>query len=162
VAAYVAGRSAGAARWTTRHDASGSSLIGMDETVVRTDRLTKRYGERLAVDSVSLTVGRGEVYGFLGPNGAGKTTTLRMLLGLVRPTGGRASVLGAAPGSPAASPGSALWSRARASTPTCPDGTTCGCCAASAAWGTAPPTPPWTGSDSAGAVVTGSAPTRWA
>ena len=100
--AYVDGRSAGAARWPTRHDASGSSLIGMDETVVRTDRLTKRYGERLAVDSVSLTVGRGEVYGFLGPNGAGKTTTLRMLLGLVRPTGGRASVLGAAPGSPAA------------------------------------------------------------
>jgi hypothetical protein len=65
--AYVAGRSAGAARWPTRHDASGSSLIGMDETVVRTDRLTKRYGERLAVDSVSLTVGRGEVYGFLAP-----------------------------------------------------------------------------------------------
>jgi hypothetical protein len=58
--AYVAGRSAGAARWPTRHDASGSSLIGMDETVVRTDRLTKRYGQRLAVDSVSLTVGRGE------------------------------------------------------------------------------------------------------
>jgi ABC-type glutathione transport system ATPase component len=83
--AYVAGRSAGAARWPTRHDASGSSLIGMDATVVRTDRLTKRYGERLAVHSVSLTVGRGEVYGFPGPDGAGKTTTLRMLLGLVRP-----------------------------------------------------------------------------
>jgi energy-coupling factor transporter ATP-binding protein EcfA2 len=101
VVAYVARRSAGAARRATRHDASGSSLIGMDGTVVRTDRLTRRFGERLAVDSVSLTVRRGEVYGFLGPNGAGKTTTLRMLLGLVRPTGGRASVLGAAPGSPA-------------------------------------------------------------
>src|SRR5688572_18867022 len=74
----------------------------MDEPVVATDRLTKRYGDRLAVDSVSLTVPRGQVYGFLGPNGAGKTTTLRMLLGLVRPTGGRASVLGAPPGSPAA------------------------------------------------------------
>ena len=71
----------------------------MDETVVATDHLTKRYGERLAVDSVSLTVRRGEVYGFLGPNGAGKTTTLRMLLGLVRPSSGRATVLGAAPGS---------------------------------------------------------------
>jgi ABC-2 type transport system ATP-binding protein len=76
--------------------------VGMDEIVVGTDRLTKRYGDRLAVDSVSLTVRRGEVYGFLGPNGAGKTTTLRMLLGLVRPTSGRASVLGAPPGSPAA------------------------------------------------------------
>ena len=51
---------------------------------------------------MSLTVRRGEVYGFLGPNGAGKTTTLRMLLGLVRPTSGRASVLGPGPGSPAA------------------------------------------------------------
>jgi ABC-type multidrug transport system ATPase subunit len=74
----------------------------MDETVVSTDLLTKRYGDRLAVDSVSLRVHRGEVYGFLGPNGAGKTTTLRMLLGLVRPTGGRASVLGAPPGAPEA------------------------------------------------------------
>jgi ABC-type multidrug transport system ATPase subunit len=71
----------------------------MTDTVVATDRLTKRYGDRLAVDSVSLTVRRGEVYGFLGPNGAGKTTTLRMLLGLVRPSAGRATVLGAAPGS---------------------------------------------------------------
>jgi ABC-2 type transport system ATP-binding protein len=70
----------------------------MTETVVATDRLTKRYGDRLAVDSVSLTVRRGEVYGFLGPNGAGKTTTLRMLLGLVRPSAGAALVLGAAPG----------------------------------------------------------------
>jgi ABC-2 type transport system ATP-binding protein len=74
----------------------------MDETVVATDRLTKRYGDRLAVDSVSLTVRRGEVYGFLGPNGAGKTTTLRMLLGLVRPSAGRAAVLGGPPGSRAA------------------------------------------------------------
>ncbi len=74
----------------------------MDETVVTTDRLTKRYGDRLAVDAVSLSVRRGEVYGFLGPNGAGKTTTLRMLLGLIRPTGGRATVLGMAPGTPSA------------------------------------------------------------
>ncbi|MFI6763272.1 ATP-binding cassette domain-containing protein [Micromonospora sp. NPDC050417] len=74
----------------------------MTETVVSTDRLTKRYGGRTAVDSVSLTVRRGEVYGFLGPNGAGKTTTLRLLLGLIRPTSGTARVLGHRPGAPAA------------------------------------------------------------
>jgi len=73
----------------------------MSERIVVTHGLTKRYGDRLAVDRVSLTVRRGEVYGFLGPNGAGKTTTLRMLLGLVRPTGGEATVLGHPPGSPA-------------------------------------------------------------
>jgi ABC-type multidrug transport system ATPase subunit len=72
-----------------------------DSFVIETSELTKRYGERiLAVDRLELRVRRGEVYGFLGPNGAGKTTTLRMLLGLVRPTSGRALVLGAAPGSP--------------------------------------------------------------
>jgi ABC-2 type transport system ATP-binding protein len=74
----------------------------MTEHVVITNGLTKRYGDRLAVDGVSLTVRRGEVYGFLGPNGAGKTTTLRMLVGLVRPTGGEATVLGQPPGAPAA------------------------------------------------------------
>ena len=72
----------------------------MTEQIVVTKDLTKRYGERVAVDAVNLTVRRGEIYGFLGPNGAGKTTTLRMLLGLVRPTGGEATVLGYAPGSP--------------------------------------------------------------
>jgi ABC-2 type transport system ATP-binding protein len=46
--------------------------------------LTKRFGERLAVDEVSLSVPRGAAYGFLGPNGAGKTTLIRMLLGLTR------------------------------------------------------------------------------
>ncbi|MGH8825784.1 MAG: ABC transporter ATP-binding protein [Jiangellaceae bacterium] len=74
----------------------------MTNTIVVTEALTKRYGERLAVDEVSLTVRRGEVYGFLGPNGAGKTTTLRMLLGLVRPTSGSAHVLGHHPGHPRA------------------------------------------------------------
>jgi ABC-2 type transport system ATP-binding protein len=74
----------------------------MTQHVVVTNGLTKRYGDRLAVDGVSLTVRRGEVYGFLGPNGAGKTTTLRMLLGLVRPTGGEATVLGRPPGAPGA------------------------------------------------------------
>src|SRR3954452_20668854 len=67
--------------------------------VIDTHALTRRYGEAIvAVDSLDLRVRRGEVYGFLGPNGAGKTTTLRMLLGLVRPTSGSATVLGEAPG----------------------------------------------------------------
>jgi len=72
----------------------------MTDLVVQTKDLTKRYGDRLAVDSVSMTVRRGEVYGFLGPNGAGKTTTLRMMLGLIRPTSGSASVLGVPAGRP--------------------------------------------------------------
>jgi ABC-2 type transport system ATP-binding protein len=72
----------------------------MNEPIVVTHGLTKKYGNRLAADGVSLTVRRGEVYGFLGPNGAGKTTTLRMLLGLVRPTSGKATVLGYPPGAP--------------------------------------------------------------
>ena len=71
-------------------------------TIVETHSLTKRYGSGvLAVDSVDMSVRRGEVYGFLGPNGAGKTTTLRMLVGLIRPTSGTATVAGQAPGSPA-------------------------------------------------------------
>jgi ABC-type multidrug transport system ATPase subunit len=72
-----------------------------DDHVIDTRDLTKRYGADLAVDRLALRISRGEVYGFLGPNGAGKTTTLRMLLGLVRPTSGSATVLGAPPGSPA-------------------------------------------------------------
>lgn len=56
--------------------------------------LAKHFGDFVAVDGVSFTVERGEVYGWLGPNGAGKTTTIRMLLGLLRPTSGQARVLG--------------------------------------------------------------------
>jgi ABC-type multidrug transport system ATPase subunit len=67
--------------------------------VIETHGLTKRYGNLVAVDGLTMRVHPGEVYGFLGPNGAGKTTTLRMLLGLVRPSAGSASVLGARPGS---------------------------------------------------------------
>ncbi len=71
------------------------------EKVVETSGLTKHYGTGIvAVQSLDLNVFRGEVYGFLGPNGAGKTTTLRMLLGLIRPTAGKATVVGASPGSP--------------------------------------------------------------
>ncbi len=71
------------------------------EPLVETRNLTKRYGDRVAVDNLDMTIRRGEVYGFLGPNGAGKTTTLRMLVGLIRPTAGRACVMGARPGDPA-------------------------------------------------------------
>ncbi len=56
--------------------------------------LTKRYGERNAVDHISFEVPRGTICGFVGPNGAGKTTTIRMLLGLVKPTAGAGTVLG--------------------------------------------------------------------
>ena len=68
--------------------------------LVETSGLGKRYGSITAVQDLNLSVRRGEVYGFLGPNGAGKTTTLRMLLGLIQPSSGRATVLGEAPGSP--------------------------------------------------------------
>ncbi|MEU0542450.1 ABC transporter ATP-binding protein [Nocardia sp. NPDC005978] len=74
----------------------------MNEAILDTERLTKSYGSHLAVDAVSMRVRRGEIYGFLGPNGAGKTTTLRMLVGLIRPSGGAATVLGQPPGAPEA------------------------------------------------------------
>ena len=66
----------------------------MTQPVVVTHGLTKRYGQRTAVDGLDLHVPAGVVAGFIGANGAGKTTTLRMLLGLVRPTEGTATVLG--------------------------------------------------------------------
>ena len=62
--------------------------------VLRVRSLSKRYGARLAVDSLDLEVGHGELFGFLGPNGAGKTTTIRMALGLIAPTAGSAEILG--------------------------------------------------------------------
>ncbi|MGC8787508.1 MAG: ATP-binding cassette domain-containing protein [Anaerolineae bacterium] len=58
------------------------------------ENLTKRFGTFTAVDGVSFTVPRGEIFGFLGPNGAGKTTTIRVLLGLLHPTSGKVEVLG--------------------------------------------------------------------
>ncbi len=64
------------------------------KTAITTEGLTKRYGDRVAVDHLDLEVPTGVVAGFVGPNGAGKTTTMAMLLGLVRPTSGRGSVLG--------------------------------------------------------------------
>jgi len=64
------------------------------EVVFRTRNLSKKYGQRLAVDNLNLAVNRGEIFGFLGPNGAGKTTTIRMALGLIAPTGGSIEILG--------------------------------------------------------------------
>jgi len=63
-------------------------------SAIATNGLSKRFGPRKAVDGLSITVPSGTIAGFVGPNGAGKTTTLRMLLGLVRPTEGGATVLG--------------------------------------------------------------------
>jgi ABC-2 type transport system ATP-binding protein len=62
--------------------------------MIKTEALTKQYGELTAVDAVSFTVSPGEVLGFLGPNGAGKTTTMRMLAGFISATSGRASICG--------------------------------------------------------------------
>ena len=62
--------------------------------VVTTENLTKRYGSATVVSSMHLEVPQGSVYGFLGPNGAGKSTTMKMLLGLVHPTSGTATILG--------------------------------------------------------------------
>jgi ABC-2 type transport system ATP-binding protein len=63
-------------------------------TAIQAEGLTKRYGETLALDSLDLSIEPGEVYGYLGPNGAGKTTTIRLLLGIHRPTRGRAALFG--------------------------------------------------------------------
>ena len=66
----------------------------MAEAVVQVENLVKKFGDFTAVDGISFEVHPGEVVGYLGPNGSGKTTTIRMLLGLLRPTAGRATVLG--------------------------------------------------------------------
>src|SRR5437763_6166165 len=63
-------------------------------SVVRTEKLTKRFGALTAVDGIDLEVHEGEVFGFLGPNGAGKTTTLRLLCALIAPTSGTAEIAG--------------------------------------------------------------------
>ncbi len=64
------------------------------EWAIAADRLSKRFGSFAAVQDVELAIPHGDIFGFLGPNGAGKTTTMRLLLGLLRPTAGRALVLG--------------------------------------------------------------------
>ena len=66
----------------------------MIETVIKTENLTKRFGDFIAVDAISFEVYKGEIFGFLGANGAGKTTAMRMLSGLSKPTSGKAIVAG--------------------------------------------------------------------
>ena len=70
----------------------------MNDFVIQTEGLTKRYGKIVAVDGLSMEVRRGHVYGLLGPNGSGKTTTMGMLLGLVSPTSGSFSLFGSTDG----------------------------------------------------------------
>jgi len=82
--------------------AAGGKALGQNnprtgkaaDTMVSTSGLTRRFGSFTAVDDVSLDVGRGEIFGFLGANGAGKTTMIRMLCGLLMPSGGEATVAG--------------------------------------------------------------------
>lgn len=66
-----------------------------DEPVVICDKLSKHYGEFVALDNLSLSLNRGQVLGFIGPNGAGKTTTIKILVGLSKPTSGKATIAGA-------------------------------------------------------------------
>lgn len=80
-----------------RRRSIGGTAVGETnsaETVIRTEGLSKHFGEVRAVEGLDLTVGRGEVYGFLGRNGAGKTTTIRMMLALARPSAGHVEILG--------------------------------------------------------------------
>ena len=72
---------------------SNNELLDLEHPIV-VQNLTKKFGEFVAVDNVSFSVGAGEVFGWLGPNGAGKTTTIRILLGLLHPTSGKTVVLG--------------------------------------------------------------------
>jgi ABC-2 type transport system ATP-binding protein len=66
----------------------------LSDAIISTNRLTKVFGKLVAVNDLHLEVMRGDVFGFLGPNGSGKTTTIRMLLGLIQPTAGRAVIFG--------------------------------------------------------------------
>jgi ABC-2 type transport system ATP-binding protein len=71
-----------------------NSPLSADPSAVHTEHLRKQYGSLIAVQDLSLTIPRGEVFGLLGPNGSGKTTTIRMLTGLIAPTSGSATVAG--------------------------------------------------------------------
>jgi len=69
-------------------------ISAMSEPVIALNKLTKSYGKHRGIEEISFTVERGEIFGFIGPNGAGKSTTIRTLMGLLKPTGGTASVFG--------------------------------------------------------------------
>ena len=72
----------------------GMTKIEKMETIIATEKITKRYKDVVAVSDLSLNVRKGEIYGFLGLNGAGKTTTIRMLLGMINPASGKAFING--------------------------------------------------------------------
>lgn len=69
----------------------------MTTPIIQLDKLTKKYEEQLAVNNLSLSIHKGEIFGLLGPNGAGKTTTILMMLGLSEPTSGNITVCGINP-----------------------------------------------------------------
>ncbi|MBW7458620.1 ATP-binding cassette domain-containing protein, partial [Paenibacillus sepulcri] len=66
----------------------------MNQWVIQTNGLCKKYRGRYAVSNLNLKIGRGEIYGFLGPNGAGKTTAIKMMLGLIKPSKGSVNLFG--------------------------------------------------------------------
>ena len=66
----------------------------MSEYAIVLNQLTKHYGKHRGISNLNLTVNQGEFFGFIGPNGAGKSTTIRTLMGLIRPSGGNASIFG--------------------------------------------------------------------
>ena len=69
----------------------------MSEQAIVLNELTKHYGKHRGINNLSFSVNQGEFFGFIGPNGAGKSTTIRTLMGLIRPTGGSASIFDYAP-----------------------------------------------------------------
>jgi ABC-2 type transport system ATP-binding protein len=69
-------------------------MIDTTNRLIETDHLDKRFGDKIAASDITLSVSRGEIFGFLGPNGAGKTTTIKMLVGLLKPTSGTARIAG--------------------------------------------------------------------
>jgi ABC-type multidrug transport system ATPase subunit len=71
-------------------------VINVNEWIIETKGLSKRYKGRYAVSNLNLKIAKGDIYGFLGPNGAGKTTTIRMLLGLIKPSNGSVNIFGKA------------------------------------------------------------------
>ena len=86
------------ARGPISHECREARLDQPKSSAIHTQNLRKVFGNKVAVRDLSLTVPRGEIFGFLGPNGAGKSTFIKMLLGLVKPSSGQALVLGAAAG----------------------------------------------------------------
>lgn len=83
-----------------QHAQNGATTLETTTPAIETTSLQKTYGNKTVVSDLTLSVPRGEVFGFLGPNGAGKSTSVKMLLGLVAPTSGSAQLLGHAPGHP--------------------------------------------------------------